>query len=125
MRSIHLVALALSLGLAACGKGDGSGPSATGRAGAPWAQCATCHSLAPGKNGIGPSLAGVYGRPAAQEPSFAYSTQMRTSGIVWDDAALDAFLKNPRAMVPGTKMAFGGIEDPAERAAVIAFLRDR
>jgi len=81
-----------------------------------------CHSTAPRKNGIGPSLAGIHGQPAAHEPSYAYSSAMRASGIVWDDAALDAYLTNPRAVVPGTKMAFGGIADPAERAKLIAFL---
>lgn len=124
MRSNGLAFLVLPFALAACGQSD-TPSGAEGGAAAPWAQCSVCHSLAPDKNGIGPSLAGVYGRRAAQEPSFAYSSQMRASGIVWDEAALDAYLKNPRAMVPGTKMAFGGIEDPAERAAVIAYLKGK
>ncbi len=118
--------LASLLALSACG--GQSDPavdrqtSAVAAAPAAWGQCAACHSLAPGRNGIGPSLADVHGQPAAREQSYAYSGAMRASGIVWDDAALDAYLANPRAVVPGTKMAYAGLSDPAARAELIVFL---
>lgn len=126
--------LALSLALASCGSGDREGepaaPSAEQAAAetAPgarpvaFARCATCHQTAPERNGVGPSLAGVYGAQAAHEPTYAYSKAMRASGLVWDDATLDAYLADPRALVPGTKMVFPGVRDPAERAAIIAYL---
>ncbi len=123
--------LALSLALAGCGSGNRDGEpadqiavqAAPGDRPAAFSRCATCHQIAPGRNGVGPSLAGVYGGPAAHEPTYAYSKAMRASGLVWDDATLDAYLANPRALVPGTKMVFPGVRDPAERAAIIAYLK--
>ncbi|WP_225425791.1 c-type cytochrome [Pelagerythrobacter rhizovicinus] len=123
----------LALVLTGCGSGDrareqaaGSAePSATKEAARPaaFARCATCHQTAPGRNGIGPSLAGVYGAPAAHEPTYAYSGAMRSSGLVWDEATLDAYLADPRNVVPGTKMVFPGVRDPAERTALIEYLK--
>jgi len=124
----------LALSLAGCGSGEreseAAAPSteqaaeeaAPGARPAAFARCATCHQTAPGRNGVGPSLAGVYGAPAAHEPTYAYSKAMRASGLVWDEATLDAYLADPRALVPGTKMVFPGVRDPAERAAIIAYL---
>jgi len=86
-------------------------------------KCAACHSLSPGRNGLGPSLAGVFGRSAASEPSYRYSDALRSSGLIWDVATLDRFLANPRDAMPGTKMIFRGLSDPAERAQVIAFIQ--
>lgn len=88
-----------------------------------FAQCASCHSIEPGKNGLGPSLAGVFGAKAGHEPAFAYSTPMRNSGLTWDEATLDRYLKNPREVVPGTKMAYAGLKDDAKRAELVAWLK--
>lgn len=88
-----------------------------------FAQCVTCHAVEPGKNGLGPSLAGVFGAKAGHEPKFAYSTPMRNSGLTWDEATLDRYLKNPREVVPGTKMAYAGLKDDAKRAELIAWLK--
>jgi cytochrome c len=91
------------------------------------ARCAQCH-WDPAKPGeqqrIGPGLRGIVGRPAAANPAFKrYSAALRQSKIVWTPANLDAYLANPRAKVPGTSMAYAGLRAPAERAAVIAYLR--
>lgn len=59
-----------------------------------------CHSLVPGKNGVGPSLAGILGKPAASNPDFNYSNAMRQAHIVWDAAKLDAYLTDPQTFVP-------------------------
>ena len=85
-------------------------------------KCAACHALTPGLHGIGPSLSGAFGRPAASAANYRYSAELEGSGLVWDAATLDAFLENPRAMVPGTRMAFSGLKDPAQRAQVIAYM---
>lgn len=98
---------------------EGSG----GQRPAAFAQCAVCHTVEPGRNGIGPSLAGVYGAPAGHVADFAYSQAMRNSGLVWDEATLDRFLEFPHETVPGTKMSYAGLEDPAQRQAVIAYLK--
>lgn len=88
-----------------------------------FAKCASCHTLAPGQNGIGPSLAGVYGRKAGSQTTFRYSAALTGSGAIWDPAILDRFLANPKAMVPGTKMTFRGLDDPLARAEIIAYLQ--
>lgn len=87
-----------------------------------FAQCKACHALEPGKNGIGPSLAGVFGAEAGHVGDYAYSKAMRDSGLVWDAVTLDAYLKNPRAAVPGTKMSYAGLRDDAKRAELIAWM---
>ncbi len=85
--------------------------------------CGGCHTDVKGHNGFGPSLYGVVGRPAGSLPDYRYSDAMRRSGIVWDDAALDAFIAAPRDTVRGTKMPYGGMKDAVKRAAVIAYLK--
>jgi cytochrome c len=86
------------------------------------AKCALCHSIVPGQNKVGPSLAGVVGRPAGQVPGYSYSSANKSSGKTWDAATLDVYLTNPRATIPGTKMSFGGLPDAADRANLIAYL---
>ncbi|QTH24842.1 c-type cytochrome (plasmid) [Rhizorhabdus wittichii] len=85
-------------------------------------QCAACHSVDPGRNGVGPSLAGVAGRKAASLPTFNYSAALKNSGLTWDAASLDRWLTSPQRTVPGTKMPFAGIPDPAKRKEVVDYL---
>ena len=66
----------------------------------------------------------VVGRKAGTEKGFKYSKGMRKSGITWDDAALDAFLKKPRKFVKGTRMSFPGLKKKADRDNVIAYLKE-
>ncbi len=88
-----------------------------------FAQCRTCHTVEKdGRNGIGPNLWGVAGKPAAQHAGFAYSPAMKSSGLTWDNATLDIYLKEPMKTVPGTKMAYAGLRNDEQRAEVIAFL---
>jgi len=88
-----------------------------------FAQCRTCHTVEKdGRNGIGPNLWGVTGKPAAQHAGFAYSPAMKSSGLTWDNATLDIYLKEPMKTVPGTKMAYAGLRNDEQRAEVIAFL---
>ena len=82
-----------------------------------------CHSLKEGENKVGPSLYSKIGKTAGQVPGFNYSTANKSSGAVWTEEVLFKYLKNPRAFMPGTKMAFAGIPDPQKRADVIAYLK--
>lgn len=94
-------------------------------AGAPppaFAQCVSCHAVKPGVNGVGPSLHGVVGRKAGTLPGYAYSEALKTWGKTLDEAELDKWLTAPMTDVPGTKMVFPGIPDPARRKAVIDYL---
>lgn len=85
--------------------------------------CKACHQVGEGaKNLIGPSLNGVVGRPAGSVEGFNYSDAMKNSGLTWDEAALAEYLKNPKAKVPGNKMAFAGVKDEGKIADIIAYL---
>ncbi|AXU21589.1 cytochrome c family protein (plasmid) [Novosphingobium sp. THN1] len=89
-------------------------------------KCVACHSIAKGApNKIGPNLFGVVGRKAGTAPGFRYSAAMKAKGaaIVWNPATLDNWLARPSAVIPGTSMAFGGVPNAAERAAIIAYLK--
>jgi cytochrome c len=99
----------------------GSPPAAPPRPAA-FLQCAACHSVDPGKNGVGPSLAGVAGRKAASLPGFNYSPALRNSGLTWNAASLDTWLTSPQRAVPGTRMPFAGLSDPVKRKAVVDYL---
>jgi cytochrome c len=86
-------------------------------------KCRACHSLEEGRNTIGPSLYGVFGRKAGTVPKFSYTEANRDSGIVWTDETLFAYLKAPQKAIPGTKMIFPGIKRETERRDLIAFLK--
>jgi cytochrome c len=85
-------------------------------------KCALCHTTEAGKNKIGPSLFGIVGRKSASLENFNYSEAMKKFDHTWDAQALDTYLADPRATVPGTKMIFPGIKDEKERQDVIAYL---
>jgi cytochrome c len=86
--------------------------------------CAACHSLQPDQNMTGPSLAGVWNRKAGSLASFSrYSSALQSSSVVWNDNTLDEWIANPQHLIPGNRMTFGGIEDPRQRADLLAFLR--
>lgn len=85
-------------------------------------QCELCHNLGKGQgNKIGPPLYGVVGRKVASD-SFNYSAPLKAKGGTWTFEALDKWLLNPRADVPGTLMTFAGISNDKQRADVIAYL---
>lgn len=98
-----------------------SAPVAAGRTA--FQVCAACHGTKPGEQRMGPSLAGIAGRKAGTVPGYAYSPAMAQAGFKWDDQRLSAFLAQPRSVVPGTKMAFRGVADAAQRQAIIAYLK--
>lgn len=131
------VLLAGALLLAGCGKSDQPADDAAGTADAPTAtveptaamgeqvfkRCVACHTIDKGgANGIGPNLHGVVGRPVASHAGFSYSSAMKAKGGVWDVAALDNYLEAPMKALPGTRMAFAGVYDPADRKALLLYL---
>jgi len=86
--------------------------------------CRSCHTITQGGADMtGPNLHGVFGRKAAAKAGFSYSDALRAKGLTWDAATLDRWLSGPQAFVPGTKMSFPGLKDPADRRDVIAYLK--
>ena len=88
-----------------------------------FAQCMSCHAVQPGKHGVGPSLAGVYGTKAGEIPGYAFSAPLKASGLTWDDATLDKWLAGPAKLVPGTKMVYAGQPDAAKRKELIEYIK--
>lgn len=86
-------------------------------------QCAACHSLVPGQHLTGPSLAGIMGRKAGTAEGFGrYSPAMKQSNVEWSAETIDPWLKSPGEFIPGTSMRVPGIDDPAARRELIAYL---
>jgi cytochrome c len=85
--------------------------------------CAACHSLTAGDNGVGPTLHGLFGRKSATE-DFNYSPAMRRANVTWTPELLDTYLTNPQAGVfRGNRMPFAGVADAQARADIIAYLK--
>ncbi|NNC72012.1 MAG: c-type cytochrome [Sphingomonadaceae bacterium] len=119
--------LALALG----GCAPMAGPVASGdpvRGERAFLKCYSCHSIEPGEHGYGgPSLYESVDRPIASVAGFDYSAPMRALSereMRWSADLLDRFITDPEAVVPGTDMTFTGMEDAAERADLIAYLRE-
>jgi cytochrome c len=86
-------------------------------------KCAACHTFDKGGKVIqGPPLWGIVGREKASWPGFNYSPAMKTMSGIWTIPDLFKFVANPKAVVPGTLMAFAGISRPQERADLMAYL---
>ena len=138
MRSI-VAALLLPLALSACGgAADDSQADVATTAGAvesttatvaysgkdTYAKCVACHTIDKGgRNGIGPNMHGIVGRAVASVEGYSYSAAMKAKGGVWDEAALDVYLENPRKAVVGTKMSFAGLSNADERKTLIEYLK--
>jgi cytochrome c len=89
-----------------------------------FAACAACHALQPERHLTGPSLHGIFGRKAADQPGYRrYSDALRRSGLVWDEKTLDAWLRSPEKLVPGNAMSSAGVPQEQARADLIAFLQ--
>lgn len=89
-------------------------------------RCSVCHTLTPDDgNRAGPTLYHLFGRKAGSVPGYSYSEALRTSSIVWDETTIERlFSLGPQHYTPGTKMPLQSINNPDERAALIAFLKN-
>ena len=87
-------------------------------------QCRACHTLEQGgASTAGPNLHGLFGRKAGTATGYQSSEAMIKSGIVWDEATLADYLRDPKGKVPGTKMVYGGMKQAAQLADVVAYLK--
>lgn len=90
-------------------------------------QCRACHQIgANAKNLVGPQLTAIVGRKAGTVEGFNYSEANKAAGakgLVWDETQLMAYLENPLQFMPGTKMAYAGLKDEADRKDLVAYLK--
>jgi cytochrome c len=86
-------------------------------------KCLACHSIGENaKNKVGPELNGLNGRKSGTAPGYSYTDANKNSGITWDEANFKEYIKDPKAKIPGTKMAFAGIKKETEVNDLWAFI---
>ena len=78
-------------------------------------KCLACHAIGEGaKNKVGPVLNGLDGRKSGTAADYNYTDANKNSGITWNEAQFKEYIKDPKAKIPGTKMAFAGIKSENE-----------
>ena len=107
--------------IAAAASAQGGGDATRGEK--HFEECASCHSVAAGEQGVGPTLHGIINRKAASHEDFRYSPAMRNSGLTWTAETLEAFIADPQKLVPANRMAYAGLTDAPSRADLIAYLQ--
>lgn len=86
-------------------------------------KCKVCHQIGEGaKNFVGPELNGLIGRKTGAVADYSYSDANKNSGITWDEAKLNEYFANPKAVIPGTKMIFSGLPKESDRDDLVAYL---
>jgi cytochrome c len=86
-------------------------------------KCTPCHSIGDGaKNKVGPELNGIDGRHSGTAEGYSYSDANKNSGITWSKDQFLEYIKDPKAKIPGTKMAFAGIKNEKEAGDLWAYL---
>lgn len=89
-----------------------------------FSQCTACHTIGDAQpSTVGPNLHGVFGAKAGSKTDFKYSPGMLAAGWTWDAEKIAAWVADPMAQVPGTKMAFIGVKDAKQRIDLIAYLK--
>ena len=120
----RILSLATALSLVGAGVAAYAADGDASRGQRVFGACAACHSLQPGQNMTGPSLADLWNRKAGTLESFSrYSDALKSADIVWNDKTLNEWISDPQHLVPGNSMTFPGIKDAQPRADLLAFLK--
>jgi cytochrome c len=86
-------------------------------------KCLACHAIGEGaKNKVGPELNGLDGRKSGTAEGYSYSDANKNSGISWSKDVFLEYIKDPKAKIPGTKMAFAGIKNEKEANDLWAYI---
>ena len=118
MRGIVFVAL---LAVAGVGQAQAQDAAAGEKV---FAVCKACHQIGENaKNVVGPELNGVIGRHSGSVAGCSYSPANKNSNLTWDEETFKKYIKDPKAMVPGTKMIFAGIKDEKKINDLVAYLK--
>ena len=87
-------------------------------------KCRACHDIGPdAKNKVGPMLNGLIGRKSGTIEGFAYSDANKNSNVTWDEATFLKYIEDPRAFMPGNKMAFAGVKEADDVKDLLGFLK--
>jgi cytochrome c len=121
-RTAATLALLAAAALMAAAPAAAGGDAVAGRKA--FAACVHCHQAGPSaRHAFGPLLNNLAGRKAGTLAGYRYSPALKASGLVWTEATLAAYLRDPAALVPGTKMRFwGGRVSERKAADLLAYL---
>ncbi len=122
MRTAVAMLALLSVGAARAQDAPAGGDASLGEK--VFVKCKACHQIGEGAHtAVGPELNGLIGRHSASIPNYSYSEAMKSSNIVWDEATFKEYIKDPKAKVPGTKMAFAGLSKQSDIDNLTAYLK--
>ena len=117
MKRVVLAALFVAIGF---GQANGQDAAAGEKV---FLVCKVCHQVGnSAKNAVGPVLNGLFGRKAGTVAGYSYSNANKNSGITWDEATFSEYINDPKAKVPGTKMALAGLKDEQKIKDLITYL---
>lgn len=116
LRSLVLIAMSTATASVALAQDVAAGKTS-------FAKCLACHAIGEGaKNKVGPELNGLDGRKSGTAEGYSYTEANKNSGITWNEAQFKDYIKDPKAKIPGTKMAFAGIKKETEVNDLWAFV---
>lgn len=80
-------------------------------------KCSVCHVITE-ENYVGPSLKGIYNRPAGKYKGYSYSKGLARVDFVWNKKYLTLYLENQNNLVPGTRMIISELPQEEIRSLV-------
>lgn len=88
-------------------------------------KCKTCHSVEEAKHKNGPSLYKIIGAQAGKVEGYKYSSGFKNVDIIWDRETLPAYIKDPKALIKGTRMTAVKLKKDTDIDDLIAYLEEK